>query len=249
MYCRKAAWRRRNGPLAGRGGWVSMRVMSTRLRNTLLLLALAAPALAEDAPWQLLMPGQYHGDEAPIQPGKGWLSLSQESGGWALATAAIRAQRVFDPVLDAEGQATGVEIAAEGGEVIAFIRYPGLRPGAVETASWDSESGALGFGPEPLAIDFAGERYSIFTRGGAAWLAHGSRETALQELAVAAEGDELSEASASLIWAGDLDRDGALDLLVSSAGYNSYGACLYLSSRGEGGAQLGLLACHRGVGC
>lgn len=58
-----------------------------------------------------------------------------------------------------------------------------------------------------------------------------------------------SEDAASLLWAGDLDRDGRLDRLFSYSGYNRGGVCLYLSSGAPAGVPVRLAGCHGGVGC
>jgi hypothetical protein len=58
-----------------------------------------------------------------------------------------------------------------------------------------------------------------------------------------------SDDSASLLWAGNLDGDGQLDLLVSYRGSNNGGVCLFMSSKAPRAALVHRIACHGGVGC
>lgn len=58
------------------------------------------------------------------------------------------------------------------------------------------------------------------------------------------------EGAPSLLWAGDLDRDGKLDLLMDMTNhYNAYEPTLFLSSRAAPNKLLKKVASHRMVGC
>lgn len=88
------------------------------MRKNLLLVLLMffSPAQAQSSQehWRLLISGDYHGDEAPTKPGIGWLALIPLGGVWRLEPALVRAKPVFDVVLDAKGQTTGIQITSIG---------------------------------------------------------------------------------------------------------------------------------------
>lgn len=194
----------------------------------------------------LLIPGQYHEGEAPRTLGPGWLALVPVTGGWVLAPAQAKSQRVVDSVVDGEGQATGVLITAQA-DTLALLRLPGLRAGPVKTPDMRFKDR-----PRPLAaqalihLPLNGTRYQLHVEGNTARLSDGQQATPLTSITISGPA---GEDSASLLWAGDLDGDGRLDLLVSYTGYNQGGVCLYLSSRAAPGALIGHVACHGGVGC
>jgi len=77
--------------------------------------------------------------------------------------------------------------------------------------------------------------------------AHGQR----QQLAVLSrDGDVPDFKGLRLIWAGDLDGDGKLDLLVDITNhYNGSGSALFLSSKAKSGEIVGLAAKLETVGC
>lgn len=220
------------------------------------LLSLAAAASEPpDSPapdWPLLIPGRYHAGEAPTRPGIGWLALTPVGGVWRLEPVIVRARAVHDAVLDAEGQRTGVEIRASRPEAIALLRLPGLRAGKVDTPAlrFKDEARPIAVGDAPLRMEFKGQAYRLVAEADRILLQQGSRSTPLGDLLPASPERELAT---ELLWAGDLDGDGGLDLLMRFSGANEGGVCLFLSSgsgAGDGqGALLRQQACHRGVGC
>ncbi len=214
------------------------------------LAAAAEPPTTPSAGWPLLIPGSYHAGEAPTRPGIGWLALTPVGGVWRLEPAIVRARVVHDAVLDAEDQGTGVEITANRPEAIALLRLPGLRAGKVDTPAlrFKDEARPIAVGDPPLQIAFKGQAYRLVAEADRVLLQQGARSTPLGDLLPASPE---REAATELLWAGDLDGDGGLDLLMRFSGANEGGVCLFLSS-GAGDAQGALLrlrACHRGVGC
>lgn len=222
------------------------------LRSFLIAAAFVpvAAASAEPPPggWQLLVPGVYHGDEAPARPGPGWLALLPVGGVWRLEPAMVRATRVHDPLLDAEGDKTGIALSSSRSEAIVLLKVPGIGPGKVDTPAMKFGEGPkpVSAGGVPLKVRFKADEYVIEGSARGIHVRNGAAGTLLP--GVSAGGPD-SDDSASLLWAGDLDRDGRLDLLFSYSGYNRGGVCLYLSSGADAGAQVRLTACHGGVGC
>jgi hypothetical protein len=214
---------------------------------TLLIACSAASAQTQAYNWQLLIPGQYHSDEAPAKPGLGWLALAPVGGVWRLEPAIAKATLVHDAVLDGNDDKTGVEISAGFADAIALLRVPGFTPGKVDTPNMQFKDKRRQLASDaPLQISFKGREYSLHVIDSTVFLRSGDGSTALEGLVA---GNAESEDTVALLWAGDLDRDGKLDLLLSTSGYNSSGVCLFLSGKAQANGLVGLLACHRGVGC
>jgi len=215
----------------------------------LVALSADASAHAQQPPWSLLIQsaqhGDYHGDEAPARPGSGWLALVRVQSQWHLLATSVSAERVFDPVLDADGETTGLRIGSTHADAIALLRLPSLKPGMIAVSNLDDARTPLAEAA-PLAISFAGDEYVVEVTGDEVSLRKSLVRTRLDALTV---GGPRSEDSANVLWAGDLDGDGALDLLVNAFGSNRSGTCLYLSGAATPGALVGLVACHSGVGC
>lgn len=219
------------------------------------LAAADATAQAQEppAPWRLLRPGTFHRDEAPAVPGQGWLALVHRKGQWWLLPTWVRARRVHDEVMDAPGMGTGIALTSGHASALALLRLPSLRAGKVEAAQLPRLIGpnagyALGEG-RVLDIPFRGATYQLAVQGERTFLVHAGRRTALPEVEVSEDQSADFSYSARLLWAGDLDGDGALDLLFGHSTYNRDGVCLYLSSLAPPDALVGLLACQVATGC
>jgi len=222
--------------------------MRTSLAFAILLQTISASAQPPSARWQLLDPGTYHGDEAPSAPGTGWLALTVVGGVWRLEPTVVRATRVHDPVLDEEDQKTGLKISSNYSNSLALLRLPGLKAGKVDTPNmkFNGTPRTISTRDRPLRISFKGDNYAITAINSEIYLQSGEQRTLLPNLTA---GDSKSEDSTSLLWAGDLDGDGKLDLLFAYSGYNNGGICLYMSVGARNAALVKQVACHGGVGC
>lgn len=211
----------------------------------LLLAAWALPVAAQQAspgPWLLLTPGQFHAGEAPAQADGAYLALRLD-GEPRLEPGQYRSEAVYDSVLDAEGQATGVQLSLVPEAAVLLLAGEQLRAGALTAAELTADHEQ-----QPLpAFRFAGVDYRFEVNPPELWLRRADGvASVLAELSVSGPD---GEDSASLRWAGDLDRDGRPDLIVDYSGYNRSGVCVYLSSLAADSALLAAYACHGGVGC
>jgi hypothetical protein len=230
------------------------------------MLSLALVAALTAAP-ALQLPGQFHGDETVARDGERWLALVADDAGARLRTTRVRVKPTHDAVLDADdGPATGriVEsVAGPGGAAIAYVRGPGLREGAVARAIATELPTTDGLPASRLHL---GDReYTLTTRCVPAAtiadgyrctieLAQGDRRQVLAEMAGTREQDGSlllgDEASPSLLFAGDLDGDGALDLLYDVTDhYNVTAPTLFLSGAAGGGELVHAVAEQRTTGC
>jgi len=202
----------------------------------LLLIATAVahgqtPALV-DQTWAILQPGDSVGTPMLIKPMQGdaqWLALVARAHRWKL-----------EPVQRA-GEGKGLEDypakAPEG--TLALLRYPSLKVGPAPTPEMRFSGHPREFGPgsSPLQILFGAHAYDVEVHDDAVWLRRGTVQTQIGEARDDADMGYLFRVQ--IIWAGDLDRDGRLDMITKekNGGYSD-DLCLYLSSAAHTGQSL-----------
>lgn len=233
--------------------------------------SLSLPPLLLAAAIALQPPGQFHGDEPVARDGETWLALRASADAASLSSTRLRVQAVEDPLVDEAGQTSGRRVSsalepdpdAEGAQVVAYLRGSGLAAGKVTTARIP-ERGYDGTLPT-YRIEFAGRDYRIRTqcppmRGDppvarcAVLLADaGGVEQALMQADARRENDIVllgDDATPKLLFAGDLDRDGKLDLIFDITDhYNVSRPTLFLSSRARDGELLHAVSTFESVGC
>lgn len=214
-------------------------------------------------------PGRFHEGEAVARPGERWLALRQRGDDAELVSARVAVVRVHDPLLDAEGQTTGEAVSAIGlKDATMLLRGQGLRAGGVARASVVAQSSEHGLPTHRISLGT--REYRIATRCVAdkanataeqpAYtctidLIAGERRQALMSIAAYRESPDarllfVSDASPQPIFAGDLDRDGQLDLIFDTTDhYNLSRPTLFLSSPAGKGELLRAVATHDAVGC
>ncbi len=223
-----------------------------------LLLAFALPGAHALQP-----PGTFHQGEAVARHGERWLALRVQADDARLDTTRLRVNTVFDELLDAEGQATGSEVGSDKADVLTYLRGTGLRAGPVARARSEDTSGDSGLVAQTLTL--GDKAYRLATRcevagaeGGlmcGIMLIEGERsQTLVRMTAQSVEGRSGlmlgDDASPHLIFAGDLDRDGKLDLIFDTTDhYNLSRPVLFLSGAAEGDELLHAVAEHSAVGC
>lgn len=234
--------------------------------------SLSLPPLILAAAIALQPPGQFHGDEPVARDGETWLALRASADSASLTSTRLRVQATEDPILDEPGQTSGRRVSsalepdpdAEGAQVVAYLRGSGLAAGAVRPARI-LERSQDGASPS-YRIDLAGQDHRIRTqcrpkRGSQAYardctvvlIASGGAEQVLMRVDGRREGDVTllgDDASPGLLFAGDLDRDGRLDLIFDvSNHYNVSRPTLFLSSQARDGELLHAASSYESVGC
>jgi hypothetical protein len=221
-------------------------------------LAVLAPAHGASRGGALLTPGDFHGDEVSARSGERWLGLFSSPGGWQLRPATLRVSRVHDPIVDDQPSIrTGKRVKVGGPEKPLFlVRGAVLRPGPATTLL--SQPTFLGAGTErKLRLRDTGYVLRVVSPGPPS--EHITRDNARLELgagrasqvlyALGGTGRE-TEATWRLLWAGDLDRDGRLDLYVEvSDHYNVTDRRLFLSGGATKGRLLRQVARLTTTGC
>ena len=214
-------------------------------------------------------PGQFHGDEPVARDGESWLALHVDGNDASLVATTLKVRAVHDEVLDEAGARTGLEVSSEEDDkVVAYLRGRGLKPGTIESAAVASEhQDGAGL---PYELDFRGQLHRLSSqcdesrRDGLVRqpqfdcrieVRTGDRAQSLSRLSGYRElqattmslGDD---ASPILIFAGDLDRDGKLDLIFNTTDhYNVSRPTLFLSSQSKPGELLHEVALYESVGC
>jgi hypothetical protein len=220
-------------------------VVSALLSGTLALGILADADAVDTAP-QLLLPGQFHGDEVPQEVGDGWFAVCESK----LVPTTVHIAAVVDVLLDAgEEEKTGREVSTTACEEPALLlkNIPGLRERAVTTATVTQEENG------DSTISFKKQSYRINQKllSDAGYVLELTDGKQMQVLFRAEEADaeEIAELW-SVEWAGDLDNDGKLDVLLQASDhYNVEQHHLFLSSGAPASQFVNKVTVFKTAGC
>lgn len=214
-------------------------------------------------------PGQFHGGEPVARHGERWFALTADADGARLTRTRLQVKTVVDALLDADGQATGqaVSSADAGDDLVTYLRGSGLHAGPVTQAVSVDGQGDDGGLPARM-LRFGGRDYRIATRCEADRatanlyrcsidLIDGERRQTLVAMSGQRDGAAVddglllgSEASPHLIFAGDLDRDGRLDLIFDTTDHSNVSRpTLFLSGAAAEGELVRMVAEYHSVGC
>lgn len=191
----------------------------------------------------LTLVGSYHKGDVPFGNGTDFVGLCVNSG---LEDLRVSVTAEFDPMLDQPGEETGRRVSAPcstGAEPVALFRgYDKLTAGPITEAS---RAGAPF--PEPETIELGGTTYRVtshpFGTNGYRLVLTGT-DPAVEMVKFG----DTDDGSWQVLWAGDLDRDGRLDLLVAATRKYSVGQeWLFLSSMATD-APLAFAGMHRSIG-
>lgn len=219
--------------------------------------------------YALQPPGQFHASEPVALDGERWLALRMTGRDAALLPTRVRVRRVFDGLVDEPGGATGQDVTSPlGDHVMVFLRGAALVAGVVDTARVTGAS-------TPDRVDYSAVfrdmRFRIASHCASPQpdatrtrrrfncrliLQRGDgREQSLAHFDGFADAGATvpsfgNDAAPTLLFAGDLDRDGELDLLLDMSNhYNISRPTLFLSSQAGPGEFLRQVAQHESTGC
>jgi len=223
------------------------------MRRHRLLFLLSAFLLASPL-WagQILDLGSFHGREVPARDGDEWLGLFCKRDVCTVVPTRVRVER-FRDMYDGENEATGRMVSIDGlpDELVCLLKnVPGVEVGSVTTVperdiSDDRDRATVVYNgatyelrrtlPEPKHYD---EPARLMLRA----------EGKVQTLAVEYKLDDGGPVWV-VQWAGDLDRDGKLDLVLSCDGYNFSAVELFLSGKAKEGELMHAVASIHHFGC
>ena len=212
----------------------------------------------------LLLPGEYHADETEAYTMQPWTGLfyDPDTGTPYAEAVRITVDRVYDQVLDAEGEATGKEVTLHHDrEPLALIHGLAIPDGPVPTATdtthtlFDYDYETLTLTPHNVDMTFGGRTARLGVE---------PQENEPQVLRLVLTVGEVRQVLGDpfhlggegepvrLLWAGDLDGDGHLDLLLDGLvhHYNAYVSLgLFLSSEATSEHLVAQVAEFTAVGC
>ncbi|MGY4515007.1 hypothetical protein [Lysobacter sp. HA18] len=219
-------------------------------------MALIAVALA--AAYALHPLGVQHDGESFVRDGEQWLALQVTPARSALVTTNARVQRVRDVLVDDDGTRSAHDVSSRVHDTQMLLRGPGLHSGPVATAWTGVAPAPLSSGPLLLKLRGATYRLQLDCIANAPTcsvvLQGGAGRQVLFELPAGRYDDGTvmlgDDATPSLLFAGDLDHDGRLDLILDTTDhYNVSEPTLYLSSGAEPHALVRKVASHSSTGC
>jgi hypothetical protein len=240
--------------------------MKTRMGLTSsVVISLALSSVSQTRRAHVIEPGQFHGYEVSARSGQRWLGLFVNGRGSALHYSTIKVQRVFDEITDyGTKQKTGkrVSVNSRSQPLLLVSQTTALTPGPVMTVfnmkeddfshglekfpatfklgrrSYVLKVVAPGKNPEPC-------RFTSFPKNAKLVLISGRSQQVLYTLDVCG-----NDPNWYLVWAGDLDRDGKLDLYVNvTQHYDFSDRKLFLSSPARRGQLVREVGSFETGGC
>lgn len=190
---------------------------------------------------QILQVGEFF-CEITAEPNEVWLGLYPTKDGYSLMPSMIHVDAFYDPTITEDENATGatrVSVQGQNAPLFLVTGLDSLKTGMVKTLF----SGRL---PLENFLEFTLDNESTYTIAAFGGLKSNSGTAAYTvELVqdnrsqVICTSDTTSAAVSYLLWAGDLDRDGQLDMLIdTTCDYNASGPALFLSSLAKHGSLL-----------
>jgi hypothetical protein len=220
---------------------------------TTLFCALFAPSAQASNILELF---DYHGDEVITKPGQKWLGLYALPGGkYELRATPVNITMVQDQIIDEDPKAkTGKRISVPGKEKPIYVigGVAGLKAGAVTAGSTLKKEHLevdqklpLKVGTNQATLVIAGKKKGEYRTGYSITLVSGGIKQVIMK-ANQIGGDT----APSLLWSGDLDGDGKLDLIMDTTdNYNVSNTVLLLSGKAKPGKLVQEVAKQYSTGC
>lgn len=240
----------------------------TRYASLIAILVTAQCTIAEDTV-QILTTGLHHGDEVTAESGPDWWGIFPEGDGFTLQSAPVTITIVEDGLVDDEGEATGklVKVPQEAEPILLVRGIGAVKEGRIWAVNTESLPRMLYPGQiEVIRLDDHPNRNTLYLAAlGEARDEADYREVGIfnYQIKIFNDSDQdrkrqvvltipelQADATPRLVWAGDLDRDGKLDLLFDATyHYNVSLLALYLSSAAKEGELVGKVAEWKTTGC
>lgn len=228
-----------------------------RITNLFSILFICYYIIAGNLAEEILSVGVFHSDEVSAVDGEEWDILYSKDNRFFLDKTIIQLTIVEDVVIDNPGEKTGKEISLniDGEPVLLLKNISDLSHGEV-TTSVNKQLHFFNDDPIKARTDHFEYtiRMNIFDSKAELSISDGKTTQILKKFTAYKTEESYyyfgDEASPSLIWAGDLDGDNKLDLLLDMTDhYNVSEIVLFLSSHASSGKLVKKVAAFRTVGC
>lgn len=214
---------------------------------------------------KVLTVGTFHDDEVWESADKEkWFGLFKSNTGFYLQETKLKTKRVYDQIVDEnENEKTGWEVQTinKDTSIILIETSNFLTPHSVKQAILSKEQLYPG---DTLRINYLGIDYKIFATGGKkkvqddpewfdVWnykLYMTATIKGQQKTSLLVAQPNFDDQMINLIFAGDIDGDGILDLIIdTSRHYNATSPTIYLSKPADNGEVVKPIGGHTSVGC
>jgi len=208
---------------------------------------------------QLLQVGAFHGDEVSAKSGEVWLGLYSTPDEHALIPSRITVETVYDPFVDNAGDQTGKVVSVEEQTHPLFL-IKGLSTSERESIKTLSDGQTILSPGKSLNLRLDDENESYLTVYGEGDVGP-SGFTSLENYSIELSNGQLSQellayrstngAIPTLLWAGDLDGDNKLDLVINATPHYTVSSApiLFLSSMAKDGSLVQKVAIFIATGC
>ncbi|MFB9077230.1 hypothetical protein ACFFLS_02675 [Flavobacterium procerum] len=212
----------------------------------------------------LLLTEVFHGDEVdPNLQKKIWFGLFKNGDNYSFSKISVSINQAYDPIIDEEeGEKTGWEVSTTAKDtcVVLVEKLPGFADHTVEFVKIPEYI----YPKENLEFQFLGSQYKLYATGekkkenpDSDWWVVTDYKLYLKTIINGKEVVELLAAKESfedrmirIIFAGDIDGDGKLDLIIdTSSHYNTSSLTLYLSKSADKHKIIKPVGIFTSVGC
>ncbi len=216
-------------------------------------------------PINILITGMFHHDEILDNASKmKWIGLFKGLNGYYLSNTKVSITPVHDPILDEdESITTGWEVSTAGKDtnIILMQHLPYLQNRKIKPVSLSKTEIYPG---ERISFNYLGIDYELFATGNkekenatSDWYIVSNYKLYLRakidgklHKSLLASHKSFDDAMVSLIFAGDLDGDGIVDIILdNSHHYNMTAPTVYFSKPAEKGQVVKSVGSHTSVGC
>lgn len=201
----------------------------------------------------LVWVSSFHSEYFPYKNNSKWMGLFKEGDRFVVKPTRLRVKEIPDPDL----YDLDVTTSVNGESIFLFRDLPGIKASEIPTVFLisDDEETDTSLKPGTQILTLNGVRYSLTLnnpiggeypgKGSTLTLAANGKEQVLRFLP-----DGCNECYWTLIWAGDLDADGKLDLLMDLTNhYNREDRVLFLSGEAGAGKLVKFFGNFWSVGC
>lgn len=211
----------------------------------------------EDSGIRILFTGQYHGNEIQAVSGEEWFGLFSTSDGHSLDKCVIQVEFTVDIILDTGNQKTGKFVSSlSNTQPIFFLKGDLFKRGSIKTL-FSGDLSLANFDVVTINMNDSDRYYLSNVKKKVIEDGHTITKDVFLLLNINATLDTLTyfrflddDGPPKILWAGDLDRDGKLDLLIDIANhYNLREPTLFLSSQAKEGKLVEKVASIRKGGC